>query len=115
MDFTNHTPFPVHLFRTTVAETRMALAVFTRITHAIRNGTLEIAKAQAWPVSPAPFEFEYGPMDGDDVYKRGGVDLLVFGNARPPGGREVTQLEVFVELGAPRYRLLVIGDRVWQR
>lgn len=115
MDFTNHTSFHAHLFRTTVSETRMALAVFTRITYEIRNGTLAVAAEQAWPVSPGPYEFEYGPMDGDDVYKRGGVDLIVFGKARPPGGREVTQLDVHVELGTHRYRLLVIGDRVWQR
>jgi hypothetical protein len=54
-------------------------------------------------------------MDGDDLFRRGGVDLMIFGHARAPGGREATRVDMAVEAGSFRRRAVVFGDRVWER
>jgi hypothetical protein len=115
MDLQNQTPFPAGLFRTRLTDGRIAAAVLARITYRIENGLLVADREQPWLVSPAPWASAYGPMDGDDVFYKGGVDLFVFGQARSAGGRPAPTIEVVIEVGCFRRRLIVFGNRVWQK
>ena len=90
--------------------------MFARVTYDLRGTELKVSAEQAWPVSPGLWKTEYGPMDPDTVFYRGGVDLFVFGAAYADAGREVEQLEVKATVGAKfQHRIQVFGDRFWQK
>lgn len=115
MELTNLTGFPATLFRAVIDEERLCASVLSRVTYDWAGERLTVAAEQVWKVSPAPWESPYGPMDGDEVFIRGGVDLFVFGSARAPDNRPVSRVEVSLEVGDSfRRRLLVFGDRVWK-
>jgi hypothetical protein len=115
MDLDNRTTYPAYLFRAGIDERRLAASVAVRVTYDIVEGRLEPAKEQPWKFSPGPWDGPYGPMDGDEVFYRGGVDVLVFGHAHAPGGRSVTTHDVVVEVGPLVRRTRVFGDRVWEK
>ena len=115
MELENRTPFPARLFRTVLDEDRFAASLLVRVTYDLVDGRLVPADEQAWPISAEPWASDYGPMDSDEVFHKGGVDLLVFGHARPPNGRPSAEVEVSVEVGDFRYRVIVHGNRVWER
>ena len=114
MKIENATPFPGMLYRGVIEDRRMLGAVFARVTYDIDGGKLRVAQEQRWKVSPPPWESEYGPMDSDEVFYRGGVDVFVFGSARAPGGKPAPRVDVTVEVGTTFVeRLAVFGERTW--
>jgi hypothetical protein len=115
MELVNATAYPAAIFRTVIDQQRIAAAVFARLTFDIVRDGLQIADEQSWPVSGPPWDSPYGLMDSDEVFFRGGVDMLLFGHARPPGNRPVPSMQLRLGVGAWQHALLVIGDRRWQR
>jgi hypothetical protein len=115
MELVNQTPFPAGLFRCIIDENRFAAALLARVTYDIVGETLVPAAEQPWIVSGPPWQSEYGPMESDESFYRGGVDLFVFAHARTPVGVEIRRMEVTFEIGAFRRRILVFGDRVWEQ
>ena len=107
MELINHTPFPHLLFRTGIDGNKFAAAAIVRITYDIKDGVATPSANQKWPLEPAPWTSDYGPMNGDFVFKRGGVDIMVFGSAVAPKSQPVKQMEV---------RLVIAGklDREWK-
>jgi hypothetical protein len=115
MQLVNHTPFPAMIFRGGIEGNRLFGAVICRVTYDIAGTELKVSAEQTWKVSPPPWECEYGPMDSDEVFYRGGVDLFAFGSARPDRG-EATSMDVTVELGDTfRTSLKVFGPRLWRK
>ena len=92
MRFYTYTPYPAHLFRGCIDEDRLLACAMVRATYDIVNGALRPAEAQAWPVSPGPWDGPHGPMPGDQRFVRGGVDVMIFGSARSPGGRAAHEM-----------------------
>jgi hypothetical protein len=115
MELVNSTPYPAHIFRTVIDQERIAASVFTRVTFDVVGGSLRVSREQRWPVSGPPWDSPYGPMDSDEVFWRGGVDVFLFGHARAPGLKPVPRMEVRLGIGSWHYSLLVIGDRRWER
>jgi hypothetical protein len=116
VELTNHTPYPAMLFRGYMGDDLFVASLAVRVTYDLVDGAAVPSAEQTWPVSPGPWECEYGPMDGDELHYRGGVDLFVFGHARAPKGCKVTESEVLIEVGGSfRRRIAVLGDRVWQK
>ncbi len=116
MELENHTPFPAGLFRTILDETRFAASILARVTYDISGDGLVPSAEQPWIVSFPPWENEYGPMDGDECFFKGGVDLLLFGHACAPRGRKVARMDVSIEVGGDfRRSVTVTGDRVWRK
>jgi hypothetical protein len=115
MELVNSTPFPAQIFRTVIDQERIAASVLARVTFDIVSGSLRLSREQIWPVSGPPWDSPYGPMDSDEVFWKGGVDVLLFGHARSPGLRPVSRMQVRLGVGTWQYSLLVIGDRQWQR
>lgn len=116
MRFHNYTPYPAHLFRGCIDERRILACAMLRATYDVADGELRAADEQAWPVSPGPWDGPHGPMPGDQRFVRAGVDVLVFGSARSPGGKPAPRIDVEVRVGTSwRSRLVAWGDRVWQR
>ena len=115
MDVNNTTPYPHLLFRTALEDDKIASAIIVRVTYDVNKGIATPAEKQEWPLSAGPWEGPYGPMEGDFVFKRGGVDLFVFGSARAPGKGSVTQMDVRIVLpGKIDHTLTVFGDRFWE-
>lgn len=116
MELTNATGFPALLNRGILDDSRVIASVIARMTYDLTPDGLRVAEEQPWIVSPAPWECPAGPtLEGDQVFVRGGVDVLVFGHARPPGGRPVPRLDLNASLGdGLRASLAVFGDRSWQ-
>ena len=113
MDLHNHTPYPALLARFGADDDVMGAALVVRVTYDIAGGRLFPSAEQAWPVSPAPWECEYGPMEPDSAFYKGGVDLFVFGSACAPYRRAVTHMGVLFEVGRFRRELAIFGNRAW--
>ncbi|MEO6933249.1 MAG: DUF2169 domain-containing protein [Chitinophagaceae bacterium] len=115
MDVYNHTSFPHLLFRTGLENNKMAAAVILRATYDLVDGTPRPSENQAWPLSASPWQSPYGPMEGDFVFKRGGVDVFIFGSARTPKKQAAKKMDVRVILpGKIDYKITVFGDRIWE-
>lgn len=115
MKLVNHTSFPAGIFRTVIDDDRIAASVLARITFDVNGGVLTPSGDQSWIVSGPPWDSPYGPMDSDEVFHKGGVDLFLFGHARAPFGRKVPQMDVTISIKEWSRSIRVFGDRVWQR
>ena len=114
MELENQTPFPAALFRGCIDEERIAASLVVRRTFDLVAGYLVRSAEEVWPVSPGPWDSPAGPMAGDDLFYRGGVDLFVFGSARST--KPVPRVDVTVEAGKDfKYSVAVFGDRVWTK
>lgn len=116
MKFHNETRFPAELLRSVLDEERLTASVVMRVTYEIQGTRLVPAPEQIYVVSVAPWESPHGTFEPDQVFKTGGVDVLVWANAYAPGGRPTPAMTVSVLVG-PSFRrdALVIGPRVWER
>jgi hypothetical protein len=114
MELENLTTFPAALYRGAIDTERLFGSLVVRLTHDLRGDRLALAGEQSWPVSPGPWKGPYGPMEGDELFYRGGVDLFVFGSARAADGKPATSVEVTVSAG-PEFMtsVQVFGDRRW--
>lgn len=116
MDLDNKTRYPAILFRGAVDEKRLFGSLTARITYDLKGNVLTPAEKQSWPISPGPYKGPYGPMEGDELFYRGGVDIFVFGSARAPGGKPVASMDVRVEAGAGfSTAVRVFGNRHWEK
>ena len=114
MELENQTPFPAALFRGCIDEERIAASLVVRRTFDLVAGYLVRSAEEFWPVSPGPWDSPAGPMAGDDLFYRGGVDLFVFGSAK--SAKAVPRVDVTIEAGKEfKYSIAVFGDRVWTR
>ncbi|NVB37692.1 DUF2169 domain-containing protein [Pseudenhygromyxa sp. WMMC2535] len=112
----NHTPYPAGLARMLYRKDRVAAAALVRVTYDLNGEELVPSDTQPWLVSNEPWEGPQGAMASDLVFYRGGVDVFLFANAVPEGGRPTTQMEVAVHIGEQfSRRVWVFGPRVWQR
>ena len=114
MDWINHTPYPAKLFRTGIDADRFAAAAIARITYEVDAAGLATPSAeQTWEVSFKSLDTSFGPRYSDELFRKGGIDLLVYGKAisRTP----VQEMEVEVEIpGKLSRRLKVFGNRKWE-
>jgi hypothetical protein len=116
MDLENTTSFPAAIYRGMIDAHRLWASVLARVTYSLEGGRLRVAEQQSWKISSSPWDCEYGPMEPDELFRKGGVDLLIFGSARAPGDRPAPRIEVSASVGqAFRRTLTVWGPRVWTR
>ena len=116
MELENRTPFHAALFRGCIDDDRIFGSLVARLTYDLRDDRLSLAEEQPWPVSPGPWKGPYGPMEGDELFYRGGVDLFVFGSARAADGKPASSVDVSIQVGADfTSSLRVFGDRHWER
>jgi hypothetical protein len=113
VDLFNSTPFPALLTRFGASADTMGSSLVSRVTYDWVGDRLRASEQQSWAVSPKPWECAYGPMEADEAFHKGGTDLFLFGHARSPGQKPVTQLMVSVEAGAFRREVAVFGERAW--
>ena len=115
MEVINQTDYPHLLFRTTIDKQKIAAALMVRVTYDLDGSRAIPSRKQIWPLNTAAWQTAYGPMQGDYVYRRGGVDLFVFGSARAAHGQAVKRMEVRILLpGKIDHSILVLGDRIWE-
>ncbi len=115
MEFNNQTSFPTLIHRTSVNDEITAMSVMCRITYNIIDGKATISDEQTWKLHQNHWESEYGLMDKDEVYCRGGIDIMVFGSAKSPKGKTLTESEVKISLNEKEiHKVKIFGDRVWK-
>lgn len=114
MELENRTGWPAGLFRAPLEDNRFAAALVARVTFRVTAQGPLAAPEQPWTVSRAPWISPQGPVDGDALFRRDGVDLFLFGTARVPG-RAVTETAVAVTVGDFGRQVRVLGDRVWEQ
>jgi len=115
MDLDNHTPYAARLFRTAIDDDRVAASVVTKITYDLRGTALVPSEEQPWKISAEPWQSEYGIIDTDQLFYRGGVDLFLFGHARPPT-RDARSFTLSIAVGSAWKReVAVFGVRVWRK
>lgn len=116
MKFFNTTRFPADLLRTSLGEDRMSASVLARVTFDLTQTYIAVSEEQIYIVSKAPWESPRGEFEHDQVFKRGGVDVFVWGHAVAPGGRPTTRSTVSVLVGESFRRDVVVhGPRAWVR
>ncbi len=115
MELINHTDYPAMLFKTALLKNDMAASVIVRVTYDINSGKAVPSKTQSWMLYNSNWENEYGPMEGDNIFKLGGVDILIFGSARTPGAQQLRRMEVKITVeGKLSQKLFVFGNRFWE-
>ncbi len=115
MKLDNSTPIPAVLWRTIMNQERIAAAVVARITYRVVDGRLLLDHEQAWTIDKAEYESPVGSLPPEDCFRRGGVDLLIFGSARAPGGSPTAKVEVRFQVGDFVGGVDVYGERLWTR
>ena len=116
MELENHTPFHAFLFRGCIDEDRLFGSLVVRLTYDLRGDRLFLADEQSWPVSPGPWTGPCGPMEGDELFYRGGVDMFVFGSARATDGKPAASVDVTVQAGQDfSTTVCAFGERHWEK
>lgn len=113
MELENHTPVPAVLWRTILDQERIAAAVLARLTYRVVDQQLLLDPDQAWILDKTEYESPIGPRPPEDCFRRGGVDLLILGSARAPGGQPTPKVEVRFVVGDFIGGVDVYGERVW--
>ena len=116
MEFVNNTKFHTLIHRASLNDDVIAMAVMCRVTYDIlEDGTTKISNEQDWELHKTHWTSEYGPMDTDDVYSKGGVDIMIFGTAKAPHGKALKESNVIISLNKKEiYKLKVFGNRKWK-
>jgi len=116
MEFFNNTSFHTLIHRTALENDIIAMSLMCRITYDVdADGIATISETQDWGLYQDYWQNEYGPMDKDDVFKRGGIDLLLFGSAKAPKGKSVTESSVSIAINHHViHQVKIFGDRVWK-
>lgn len=115
MDLENHTPYAARLFRTAIDDDRIAASMVIKITYDMLGTALVPSEEQPWRISAEPWQSDYGLIDTDQLFYRGGVDLFLFGHARPDR-RDTRSLTLSIMVGSGWKReVAVFGVRVWRK
>lgn len=118
MDLINHTPYSAGLFRMLIEENCFASAIIVRVTYDYdrENEIASPSLQQTWPVKMEPWECEFGPMQNDAVFYRGGTDLFVFATAHAPQGKPAAKINVTVSIkNKLSHTIAVFGNRIWEK
>ncbi len=117
MELINHTPYPALMFKTGLDDDKFAMSVAVRITYDIaENGNAAVSNKQEWTLSRQLWQSEYGSIESDDVFRRGGVDVLILGSAKAPNAVPVNSMEVAVKHNNKTInKIIVFGDRFWKK
>ncbi len=103
------------MFKMVLSEDRFAAAVIARVTYDIQSGNAFPKEQPLVPLSGEVRESQFGPLESDFVFRRGGVDIFVFGNAIAPNEKPTAQMKVEVRVGNRiAHQLWVFGDRFWK-
>lgn len=113
MKLANDTPLPADLLRTTIDKERIAASVLARATFTFAKGRPELTEEQVWKICKEPTLTEHGMMEMDQVLRKGGVDLFLFGTVTAPA--RTTAMRMGLDVGSFRRQAIVIGDRVWRK
>lgn len=115
MELLNHTALPAVLIRGIINDDTLFGSLVVRATFDVKDGVAKLAEKQIWEASHGPWDGPQGKMPSDELFYRGGVDVFLFGHARPPKGKAMKRGEVSVSVGTFRHVIAVSGKRVWQR
>jgi hypothetical protein len=116
MDLINNTSYPAQMFRTGLGEEKYAASVCLRVTYNIQGDQLVISPTHQWELSHQQWQTEVGILESDFVFKRGGVDILIFGKAIAPQKMPVSRMEVEVDIkNKLNHKLLIFGNRKWEK
>ena len=117
MKLRNDTPFPadIQIGSTTDSEQLGTVACKVSYQWSDDGELFPLSDEAMWPVAKAPAQYEGVLLMPDLDFRRGGIDVLVFGAAVAPGGTPVREMRVGVASGRFVRQYDVIGDRRWQR
>ena len=110
MDLDNKTRYPATLFRGAVDEKRLFGSLAMRVTYDLKGTALIPAEKQSWLISPGPWKGPYGPMEGDELFYRGGVDIFI--SAPQFARRQARSIARCHRAG--RCEFFLINPRLWQ-
>lgn len=114
MKLLNHTPSPVHLFRTMLSEETMLATVVAKVTYGIQPDGLKLANVQQ-PVLVGPTRIDQADFPSDGGYGKEGVDLLAIATAYAPRDGAVRHLHAGITVAGMDFLVAVVGDRVWTK
>lgn len=116
MELINHTPYPSLLFRTNLDGDLFACSACAKVTYNITGEGVFLSDAQKWEVYKEITQTINGYLDSDNVFKRGGTDILLFGKAKSPDGISVRQMDVVVSINGNLFHTVrVFGNRFWEK
>lgn len=118
MKLENEANIPARLLRTgsPTADDTMLGCVIARPTFTVdKNGNLTPRTGDdAWPIPLEPTPSVLGVIPNEKPFYTGGIDVLIGGVVRQPGGEARARLDVEVEVGRLfRRRYAIFGDRAW--
>lgn len=114
MNLLNNTSFSAKLFQAGLEDDQMAACAIVRVVYEVDHEQLRLSEQQDWPVTFEDWETAYGTMVSDMVFRKGGVDLLVFGSAISALPVEKMNISLSVNENVLA-NLIVFGDRCWEK
>ena len=115
MDFFNDTEFQADVFRAAPWEDAILAMVVAKATFRVaENGEAKLDDDPV-PVLREPMETPFGILPIDMAPQKGGVDLLVLGQAYAPGGKPADKMPISLQVGSFKYTFAVVGDRFWKK
>lgn len=115
MKLDNQTERSACLLRTVIDEERFMASVVVRVTYRLEGQRLVVHDEQPWEVKEQAQQTPHGVLEPELPFRRGGVDLFVFGHAFAPERRKTKAMELSLRAGDFERRVLVVGDRLWHR
>jgi len=116
MELVNATEFSAGFVNTVISEDDLMAAVVCKPAFRIEGESLVPDLSDPWPIGPKPVATDFGEIDGELPFIKGGVDFLYLGSVHAPDGRAIDPLDVMFQVGTGFRRWIrVFGDRSWQR
>lgn len=116
MDFVNETGFAASIARVQLLYKDLLMAtVVVKCTFDVGPDGEVRPAAEQLAVSEPDVEDELGTLDGDIVPIKSCCDVAVLGKVYAPGGAAATAVQVDLRVGELQRKLMVYGDRRWER
>lgn len=95
------------------SERRMGILAAKGTFRILPNGQCEPDLDNPYPMFKEDEETPLGLLPRDDFPKEDNLDVIVLGNAYPPGGRPASRMTVSIQVGSIKRSLAIFGDRYW--
>lgn len=117
MKLDNRTNLPGAMLVASTSDNEQTAMLACKVTYRLdeRNALSPVPSEEMWEIVSGPALLQGVTLMPDLEYRKQGIDLIVFGSAHAPESKPVKQSQLRITCGQLDHRVIVFGNRVWQR